>query len=529
MAEKHSGETAPPSKAGLLVQDGPASSLESGVAEPSVHLGKGELEVIRIREGNVVLRKLRGAEEWMDKKLHVEGTGAQRILESERHPPRLANMIFFWLSMLTSPSYVSMGILGPRFGLSVNESIWVTVLAVAFGSIIPAFTATLCPQLGLRQIAASRFAFGIWGSKFCGFLNIIVNIGFGTINCIIAGQLLRGVSGDTLSDAVGIIIVLLGSYVISFFGFRVIHMYESVAWILIFVLICVQYGQAARYYSPTPGLSYVSALDRSGAALSYFAILFGSSAAWCSMSGDYYVHYPPKTNKWLLFGLTWIGLTLPTAFIAILGNLYGGMVNTNSELSTVYKTGGLGGLMMATMRPLGYSRFVAVMYALSFMGNEIAILYSSSLSIQLWGRHFMAVPRFVWNTLLAAISLGLGWGGRHSLESIISNFLSLLGYWTICFGVVLAIEAFWFRPRLGGYDIEGWQDQSRMPLGLAGCVTLAIAIGISFLGMDQTWFIGPVAKPIGSSGGDVGNYFVLVVVLFSYPVLRHLEIKHFGR
>lgn len=167
----------------------------------------------------------------------------------------------------------------------------------------------------------------------------------------------------------------------------------------------------------------------------------------------------------------------------------------------------------------------------------------------------MAVPRFIWNTLLAAISLGLAWGGRHALESIISNALSLIGYWTICFGVILAIETFYFRTKIG-YDIEGWQDQSRMPLGLAGCTTLAAGIGIAFVGMAQTWvcssrlafisrpctytgadqaltslsqYIGPAAKPIGAYGGDVGNYIVLVLVGCLYPILRKLELKYIGR
>jgi purine-cytosine permease-like protein len=99
----------------------------------------------------------------------------------------------------------------------------------------------------------------------------------------------------------------------------------------------------------------------------------------------------------------------------------------------------------------------------------------------------MAVPRFIWNILLTAIALGLAWGGRNSLETILTNFLSLLGYWTICFGGILAIENFYFRPRIGGYDLEGWQDQKRMPYGIAGCTSLALGIGVSFLGMDQTW------------------------------------------
>lgn len=99
----------------------------------------------------------------------------------------------------------------------------------------------------------------------------------------------------------------------------------------------------------------------------------------------------------------------------------------------------------------------------------------------------MAVPRFVWNIFLAAISLGLAWGGREQLEAIIANFLLLLGYWTICFGTILAIEHFWFRRQLGGYDYESWQEQDRMPLGIAGCISLLLGIGASFLGMVQTW------------------------------------------
>jgi purine-cytosine permease-like protein len=275
-------------------------------------------------------------------------------------------MMLLWFTMLMSPGYLSLGMLGPIFGLSVSKSIGLTVVATATGSMVPAFTATLCPALGLRQIAASRFAFGIFGSKICGFLNICVNVGFGTINCIVAGQLLRAVSDDTISDVAGIIIVLVASYAISFFGFRIIHLYESVGWILIFVLLCCEYGLASRYFSPTPGKSYLTGLDDTGSALSYFAIIFGAAAAWCSMSGDYYIHYPTNTNKWMLFSLTWIGLTFPTIFVTILGNLLGGIVNSNEAMAEVYDHGGFGALIVRTMHPSGFAKFVGVMYTLSF-------------------------------------------------------------------------------------------------------------------------------------------------------------------
>lgn len=268
--------------------------------------------------------------------------------------------------MLVSPGLITMGILGPIFGLSVNDSIIISVFASCIGSVIPAFTATLCAPTGLRQIAVSRYAFGIWGSKFCGLLNIIVNIGFGTINCIVAGQLLNAVSGGTLTVVVGIVILCVGSWFISFLGFRIIHRYDQVAWILILIFICIEYGQSAKYFSSTPSFSPTSGMDRTGAALNYFALIFGEAAAWCSMSGDYYVQYPPKVNKWLVFSLTWVGLAFPTIFVCILGNLFGGIVLTNQAMSDIYDNGGIGALILATMSPSGWSKFVCVMYALSF-------------------------------------------------------------------------------------------------------------------------------------------------------------------
>jgi purine-cytosine permease-like protein len=149
---------------------------------------------------------------------------------------------------------------------------------------------------------------------------------------------------------------------------------------------------------------------------------------------------------------------------------------------------------------------------------------------------------------MSIIVLALAWGGRDKLEEIINNLLSILGYWTLAFGLILAIEHFWFRPRMGGYDLSAWQDPKRMPAGLAGTTALLAGIGFSFLGMNQTWvgaliflllafditdgvvqYRSPVAKHIGSSGGDVGDYLVFASVLILYPLLRTLEIRIVGR
>ncbi|KAH7019709.1 putative NCS family nucleoside transporter [Ilyonectria destructans] len=490
----------------------------------------GRERINAIRQNNAVLRFLADLESRIDKLTKFEAMGVERVLEDERRPPQVLNMVFFWFSVLMSPTLIPIGMLGPIFGLSVNTSIILTVFATLIGATIPAFTGTLSPATGLRQIALSRYSLGMWGARLCAVLNVIINIGYATIGSIVGGQLLRAVSGGTLSLAVGIVIVIVVAYVVSFFGYAIIHHYERYAWIVAFVLICALYGQSHKHFSPTPSISFDKGLTYSGSCLSYFAIIFGVCASWCPISGDYYVHYAPNTSKWLVFGLTYIGIVLPTIFVGILGNYFGGIISADEELGALYESEGVGALILAVMSPpSGWGKFACVIFTLTFLANVICNFYSSALSIQLLGPYFVAVPRFVWCTILAIATFALGYGGRHVLEEIINNLLSILGYWTFGFALILFIEHFHFRPRLGGYDLTAWQDPKRLPLGLAGTASLLIGIGFSFLGMCQTWYVAPIAKKIGDFGGDVGDYLVLVSVLVSYPVLRTIEIKLVGR
>lgn len=276
-------------------------------------------------------------------------------------------MVFFWFSVLMSPTLIPIGMLGPIFGLSVNTSIILTVFATLIGAVIPAFTGTLSPATGLRQIALSRYSLGMWGARLCAVLNVIINIGYATIGSIVGGQLLRAVSGGTLSLAVGIVIVIVVAYVVSFFGYAVIHHYERYAWIVAFVLICALYGQSHKHFSPTPSFSFDKGLTYSGSCLSYFAIIFGVCASWCPISGDYYVHYAPNTSKWLVFGLTYIGIVLPTIFVGILGNYFGGIISADEELGALYESEGVGALILAVMSPpSGWGKFACVIFTLTF-------------------------------------------------------------------------------------------------------------------------------------------------------------------
>ena len=52
----------------------------------------GEGRVLKIRQGNSVLRGLRSAETWMDSKMKFEAMGVERIPEDKRKPPSILNV-----------------------------------------------------------------------------------------------------------------------------------------------------------------------------------------------------------------------------------------------------------------------------------------------------------------------------------------------------------------------------------------------------------------------------------------------------
>ncbi|MCJ1245876.1 hypothetical protein MMC30_003080 [Trapelia coarctata] len=428
----------------------------------------GEIRAANIRRVNGLLRRLRNFETWMDRKMKFEAMGVERIPEDKRKPPQILNMMFFWFSMLLNPTFIPIGALGPIFGLSVHTSVILTVFATLIGTASPAFTATLSPFTGLRMIAVSRYSFGIWGAKLCGFLNIIVNIGFAVISSMFPAG---------VSVVLGIVLIVAAAFVVSFFGYAIIHHYDRYAWIFAFILLCVLWGQSAVYFSPAPGLSLDSGVDYSGACLTGFAVIFGLCCSWCPISGDYYVHYPADISKWLVFSLTYTGITVWTVFVAILGNYVGGIITSNADLASVYEEGGIGAIILACMRPDDWAKFACVFLFLS----------PSRPLLQLWGKHFITIPRFLWCLILSLIALALGLGGRNVLEPILTNLLALLGYWTLSFGAVLFMEHFLFRKRLGGYDLSAWQDRWRMPWGVAGTGALLVGIGVSFAGMNLTW------------------------------------------
>jgi len=92
---------------------------------------------------------------------------------------------------------------------------------------------------------------------------------------VVVGQILSAVSDYKMTITVGIIIIAVLSYLISVFGFKMIHTFEKYSWIGTFILMLVLIGQAAPHIDPNlPGLDGNSGVAYAGTFLTILAINF---------------------------------------------------------------------------------------------------------------------------------------------------------------------------------------------------------------------------------------------------------------
>jgi len=264
--------------------------------------------------------------------------------------------------------------------------------------------------------------------------------------------------------------------------------------------------------------------------LSFGGVIFGSVIGWAPIAADYNVMLPEDTSSWKVFWLTFFGLFIPLVFVETLGALYGSAVLNNAAWGAIYNNPeqGLGSVLGESLSKLGgFGKFLLFLLALSVVSNNVPNTYSAALSIQTMGKPLQRIPRSIWTVLVAVVYTVAGVAGKANFSAILNNFLSILSYWTTPFVVVLAMEHFIFRRRTG-YNVNDYGDRTRLPWGIAGSLAGILGVVGAVLGMCQTYFTGPIAKNIGTYGGDLGFEMALIFTSISYLILRPIEIKKQG-
>ncbi|KAI0205093.1 permease for cytosine/purines, uracil, thiamine, allantoin-domain-containing protein [Astrocystis sublimbata] len=483
-------------------------------------------------EDNSTLSKLRAIEAKLDARFGVESEAINRKLPEDKRTVKWheeLSMALLWASATMNTSCFATGFLGWELGLSLKQTIPISILASIVGAALPGFAATFGAATGLRQISVSRYSFGWWPNKLIAVLNAVVQIGWAAVACITGGLALSAASEGRLSLVVGIIILAVVALLISFVGLKAILVYERYAWMIFFTIFLIIFGEIGRYADNTTA-SPLKGADLAGSLLSLIAIVYGSSASWVSIASDYYVHYPINVSRVKVFFLTTFGIAIPTSIGMVAGCVVASALNNRPDWAEVYEHDGIGYLVDTMLFPKGFAKVILTLLVLSGINVNVVSIYSAAIACQQFSRPFARVPRFVWTLFCFVLILALAIGGREQLNAYLQNFLSLLGYWSTSYFAILFLEHYVFRKgSFDNYDLDAWNDPTRLPMGLGALAAFMVGVAGWILGMVESWFVGPVGGLIGSHGGDVANELTLAVTVLTYIPARFLELKMLGK
>ncbi|KAF5011052.1 hypothetical protein FDECE_2791 [Fusarium decemcellulare] len=455
----------------------------------------------------------------------LETRGIDRVPPEERQPASSAadlQVALLWFSANLSLNNLATGLFGPMvFNLGFLDSALLAVFGTILGACSTAYMATWGPISGNRTMVVLRYFMGYWPSKLPALLNVVLMVGYATIDCIIGGQVLSAVSGGNMNILVGIIVVAIVTWIIAVFGMSIFHKYERYAWIPQVIVLSVLIGTAGPYFNASAKPT-VTGSTLAANRLSFFTLCFYVPNSWAAAASDFYVYYPERTSRLKTFLLTLTGLTLSFTLVYLIAiGLATGLVNNTAwqeanDIST-------GGLIVAGFDPLhGFGRFCSVIVALGVIANSTPSIYSASLGCQVLGRYGKVVPRWVWSSILSLIALVLAMAGRENLLVIFQNFVALMGYWVMLMICIVGLEHVFFRGRKT-LDWALWEDKSYLPVGYAAFASFIIGWVGAILGMSQVWYVGPISE--AASLADLGMWLGCGFAIVVFPPLRYLELK----
>ena len=293
------------------------------------------------------------------------------------------------------------------------------------------------------------------------------------------------------------------------------------------VVLLILVGIASKHFDTTTA-SVGNTVTINANRLSFFSLSLSVPISWLAAASDFYVYYPETMTKWKIFMLTFVGLTLSFVFVNLIGvGLATGIAATQSWQDAYGVSSGA--LILAGYGSLGgFEKFCGIVIALGVIANNVPGTYAASLGMQVLGRYGKAVPRYLWVCVIVVVYFVCAIAGRNNLFDIFNNFLALMGYWLMIF-VSIALEEHLIFRRGIGFDWTAWEDKKRLPVGLAALMAFLIGWVGAIMGMNQKWYVGPIAALVGDAGSDLGEWLGAAFALVTFPPLRYLELKHFGR
>ncbi|KAI0147168.1 permease for cytosine/purines, uracil, thiamine, allantoin-domain-containing protein [Xylariaceae sp. FL1272] len=449
-----------------------------------------------------------------------EVRGITPVPLEERNDMRFINVFFVWFAMSVNLLPIITGILGTFiFGMSLRDCSLTILFFTLLFTIAPAYFCTFGPRTGLRQMIHSRYTFGYYAIAIIVLLNLATLSGFGIICMVLGGSTLSAVSDGDIDSTAGIVIIGLIGLIVSFGGYRFLHQYERYSWIFSLIAIIITTGVGGNQLYKQAETAPASPAT----IISFAGVIAGYMVPWATLSSDIAVYCDPSVSTWRIFAYSYGGLFIPTVPLMVLGAAIGGAIPSIPAWTEGYENYSVGGVLEAMLQPAGgFGKFIAVLLALSNIGNLAATTYSITLNFQLLIPFFVRIPRAVFAIVFAAVGIPVASVAAHSFFSSLENFIYLIAYWSGAWVGVVTVEHFLFRKgNVATYVPDHWDQPSKLPTGISAILAAGLSFALAVPAASQVWYTGP----IGITTGDLGFEVALVLSSILYVPIRWLELK----
>ncbi|KAG5936660.1 hypothetical protein E4U59_004885 [Claviceps monticola] len=470
------------------------------------------------RQNSTRLRKLL-------RRSRIEENGIRPLPVEGRKERRFFNIFTIWFSINSNILAITFGMLGPlAYNLSFRNSVLVILFFNLLVTIAPGIMATFGPKTGMRQMIHARYSFGRYLITVPVLLNLATLTGFNAIICVVGGQCLSAISSGSITPSVGIVIIAIISLLVSFAGFRLLHIFESYSFIpaLISIIIAAGVGghELKKQSTPADGPTPADVLT-------FGMIIAAYQIPWGAIASDLTTYFDSEVPSWRVFHYTYWGLLIPTVPLMALGAAIAGALPNNPTWKEGNEAYGVGGVLTAMLSSAGgFGKFVVVLQCLSLLGNTCSSFYAITLNFQALAPILFKVPRYIFAVIIAAIIIPVAIYAYRDFYTSLSNFMSLISYWSASFvGIVITDFVVIRRCRFDSYDLAIWDRGSELPIGIAAIASVVLSLCLVVPCVREEWYTGPIA----SKTGDIGFEVAFVLSALAYVPLRLLEKKLSGR
>ena len=420
-----------------------------------------------------------------DRLAQVEVRSIDHIPAAERHG-KVRDQFTLWFALNANIFPVVLGGVLIIMGLDFAWACAAIASGVVIGLLLVGFHAIQGPRLGVPQMIQSRGQFGFYGAVLVFAASIVLDFGFLAAQLVIQADAMNLLVGS-ISVPEWIAILTVPVVVLTIYGYDWIHRWQRWMTALLGVTFAVIFAQALVRGTPPGALS--------GAHPPSFALFMGgtglfviSMVSWAPYVSDYSRYLPETVSRPATFWAVFLGCAIPQAFCAILGAYL--TVQLPHADSTV-----------AAVREVAGSWALPVM-AVSLIGSDVANAYTGMLAVVSIVSCFREVrnsvrARVLGSLLVIAAGTLSALLGYQQFVSNLSNFLNVLLYVFIPWSAINLTD--YYLVRHGDYDVASFFTPHGRYGGYQwrGLVAYLVAVAVQVPFIDQTFYVGPLVRPLG--------------------------------